>query len=102
MKKSANASEHSSQPRPGPSPMGVTGPEMEARRQGRLGAVAILKTGRTPLDIIEVAGHVVAVADAATCAATVADPRRIPSACVEGCAWCCHKTVGTSVPEVLR
>src|SRR5262249_22394644 len=25
-----------------------------------------------------------------------------PSACQEGCDWCCHLTVGTSVPEVVR
>ena len=23
-------------------------------------------------------------------------------ACKEGCDWCCHLTVGTSVPEVVR
>src|SRR5207245_9455284 len=23
-------------------------------------------------------------------------------ACQEGCAWCCHKLVGTTIPEVIR
>jgi Fe-S-cluster containining protein len=102
MKKSAKASERGSQSRTGPSPMGVTGPEMEARRQGRLGTVAILKTRRTPLHIIDLAGHAVAVADDAIRAAAIADPPRTAPACAEGCAWCCHKVVGTTVPEVLR
>jgi Fe-S-cluster containining protein len=82
--------------------MGVTGTEMEARRTGRLETLAILKTGRTPLHISEVAGQAAAVAEDAILAATMTDPPRNPSACQEGCAWCCHKVVGTTVPEVLR
>jgi hypothetical protein len=33
-------------------------------------------------------------------AARVAPPP--PSACKEGCDWCCHLTVGAGVPEVVR
>jgi Fe-S-cluster containining protein len=84
------------------SPTGVTGPEMEARRAARLSALEILRAGRTPLQVCEVAGQAVAVADAAIQVAMVADPPRTASACREGCAWCCHKVVGTTVPEVLR
>ena len=82
--------------------MGVTGTEMEARRTARLATVAILKSGRTPLHISEVAGQAVTVADDATRAALIAEPPRAPAACKEGCAWCCHKQVGTAVPEILR
>jgi Fe-S-cluster containining protein len=82
--------------------MGVTGAEMEARRAARVATVAILKTGRTPLHISEIAGQAVAVADAATRAAMITDPPRTAAACAEGCAWCCYKEVGTTVPEVLR
>ena len=75
---------------------------MEARRAGRLITLEFLKTGRTPLQVCDVAGQAVAVADAAIQSAVIADPPRAASACKEGCAWCCHKMVGTTVPEVLR
>jgi Fe-S-cluster containining protein len=83
-------------------PMGVTGKEMEARRAARLATAGILKTGRTPLHISEVAGQAVTVADDATRAAMISDPPHAPSACREGCAWCCHKQVGVAAPEILR
>jgi Fe-S-cluster containining protein len=82
--------------------MGVTGMEMEARRAARVATVAILKTGRMPLHICDVAGQAVTVADDATRAAMITEPPRAAAACKEGCAWCCYKEVGTTVPEVLR
>jgi Fe-S-cluster containining protein len=82
--------------------MGVSGTEMDARREGRLRTIAILKAGRTPLHVCEIAGQAVAVADDAIRDAVRTHPPEAASACKEGCAWCCHKVVGTSVPEVLR
>jgi Fe-S-cluster containining protein len=80
----------------------VSGPELDARRQQRLETAAILQRGRTPLAIIEIAEHGARLAETATEQAKLREPPARPSACAEGCAWCCHKKVGTSVPEVLR
>jgi Fe-S-cluster containining protein len=81
---------------------GVEGLELEARRTQRLQTVEMLRAGRTSLQVIAIAESGEAVADAATATAQARQPPRPPLACQEGCAWCCHKTVGTAVPEVER
>lgn len=79
----------------------VAGLELDARRVQRLGTVEILKRGRTPLQVIDVAERAAAVAEQAVDEAKRRDPPP-PSACKEGCDWCCYLTVGTTVPEVIR
>jgi Fe-S-cluster containining protein len=81
--------------------MGGYAQEMEARRCQRLQTVETLKAGRTPLQLIDVADSGARVAEQAVRTAKEADPPP-PSACQEGCDWCCYLTVGTSVPEVVR
>jgi Fe-S-cluster containining protein len=79
----------------------VSGLELDARRSQRLKAAELLQGGRTPLQLIEVAAQGAAVAEEAVRQATAIDPPpRL--ACKEGCDWCCHLAVGTSVPEVVR
>src|SRR5262249_29284085 len=85
--------------RTAPAPLG--GLELEARRAERLRTVEALREGRTPLTLIDIADHGTRVAEEAIGQAVRLD-RPPPSACREGCAWCCHLTVGTSVPEVIR
>jgi Fe-S-cluster containining protein len=80
----------------------VTGEDLEARRAQRLRTLAILKTGRTPMEVIQVGAAAEETAATAVAAAREREPPRRPSACVEGCAWCCHKRVGVAVPEVAR
>src|SRR4051794_3842392 len=80
----------------------VSGPELDARRTERLRSVEILQSGRTPLHLVTVAEEAVRVSEEAIRAARAKDPPRAASACQEGCAWCCHLTVGTTAPEVLR
>jgi Fe-S-cluster containining protein len=82
--------------------MGVGGPELEARRTQRLQTAELLKGRRTPLHIIESANHATKMADRAIDEALAREPPRPPLACREGCAWCCHKVVGTAAPEVFR
>ena len=79
----------------------VTGWELDARRVQRLGTVEILKRGRTPLQVIDIAERAAAVAEQAVDEAKRLSPPP-PSACKEGCDWCCYLTVGTTVPEVIR
>jgi Fe-S-cluster containining protein len=79
----------------------VSGLELDARRAQRLKAAEVLQGGRTPLQLIEVAAHATTIAEQAVRQAMEADPPP-PLACKEGCDWCCHLTVGTSVPEVVR
>ncbi len=79
----------------------VTGLEVDARRSQRVKATEVLHGGRTPLKLIAIAEQGAAVAEQAVRQAMQADPPE-PSACKEGCDWCCHLTVGTSVPEVVR
>lgn len=86
----------------GSSAMGVNGAELEARRSQRLKTVARLASGRTPLEVVAIAEDSVMVAEDAVRAAMAADRPRLPSACREGCAFCCQQTVGTAAPEVLR
>jgi len=85
--------------RGGPAP--PAGLELDARRAGRVRAVEALRGGRTPLTLLEAADHGTRIAEEAVRSAAEADPPP-PSACREGCDWCCHLTVGTSVPEVVR
>jgi Fe-S-cluster containining protein len=78
------------------------GLEFEARRGQRLKTAEILRRGRTPLQVIEVAKTAAELADQAIQTAVTRFPPRPPIACQEGCAWCCYKLVGTTVPEVFR
>jgi Fe-S-cluster containining protein len=78
------------------------GPEWDARRAQRLQTARILRGERTPLQVIEVAEQASTLADQSIQAALAQQPPRQPLACAEGCAWCCYKTVGCAVPEVLR
>jgi uncharacterized protein len=82
--------------------MGVSGAELEARRDQRLKTVALLGSGRTPLPLVAVAEEAVRGADKAVRDALTKEPPRASVACQEGCAWCCYQTVGTAAPEVLR
>jgi Fe-S-cluster containining protein len=82
-------------------PTGGYALEMEARRCQRLQTVETLKAGRTPLQLVDVADCGARVAEQAVRTAMAADPPP-PSACKEGCDWCCYLTVGTTVPEVVR
>ena len=84
-----------------PIPPFSEGPEWEARRSQRLGTTEILRTGRTPLQVIAVAEQASVIADQGMQAALIQHPPRPGLACAEGCAWCCHKVVGCAVPEVL-
>jgi Fe-S-cluster containining protein len=78
------------------------GLEFEVRRTQRLQTVEVLQNGRQPLRVIEVAEHAADLTDQAIQAAIGRSPPSRPPACREGCAWCCHKLVGTSAPEVFR
>jgi hypothetical protein len=90
--------------RPAPTrgvPAPFAGLEFDARRAQRVRTAESLRAGRTPLTLIAIAEHGTRVAEEAVRRAEQADPPP-PSACREGCDWCCHLTVGTSVPEVVR
>jgi len=84
-----------------PIPEGLSGFELDVRRRERLKTVAILQRSRTPLAVIEVSAEGTAFAEQAIVDAKKKYP---PPAldCKEGCDWCCHLTVGTSVPEIVR
>jgi Fe-S-cluster containining protein len=88
--------------RPGESPFGVTGLEMEARRSGRIATTEVLKRDRTPLAVVQIAEKASETAERALALTMATSPPAMPSACQPGCAWCCYKTVGTAAPEVLR
>jgi hypothetical protein len=79
----------------------LAGLELDARRAERVRTAEALRGGRTPLTLVAIADHAVGVADEAVRKAVRAQPPPA-SACREGCDWCCHLTVGTSVPEVVR
>jgi len=82
-------------------PDGLTAAELEARRAERLDAVETLKTGRTPLTVIEVARRAVVLAEKAVEDFKASQPP--PTfACREGCDWCCHLNVSATAAEVLR
>jgi uncharacterized protein len=76
--------------------------ELDARRVQRLRTGEILNEGRTPLQVIAIAEHAGVVAEKSIQRVLQQHPPRRPFACKEGCAWCCHKRVGTSAPEVVR
>src|SRR4051812_34616670 len=62
---------------------------------------AVQRGGRTSLTLINVANHGTQIAEEAVRQAKQVEPP--PAlACREGCDWCCHLTVGTSVAEVVR
>ena len=82
-------------------PAPLVGIEFDARRAERVRTTEALRAGRTPLTLIEIADHGARVAEEAVRRVREADPPP-PSACKEGCDWCCHLTVGTTVPEVVR
>jgi Fe-S-cluster containining protein len=79
----------------------LSGLELDARRTERLRTVEILRKGRTPLTVIEVADHASTLAEGAVRQAMAKYPPP-PAACKEGCDWCCYYVVGASVPEVVR
>jgi hypothetical protein len=66
-----------------------------------LETVEALKSGRSPLKLIEIAEHATARAEKAVADFTATSPPP-PLACREGCDWCCYLPVGTSAPEVIR
>jgi Fe-S-cluster containining protein len=77
------------------------GLELDAHRAQRLRTAEILKTGRLPLHVLQIAEEAVLVAEQAL--AKARRSHRPPAlACQEGCDWCCHLTVGTTAAEVLR
>src|SRR5437868_5439117 len=78
--------------------LGVSGAELEARRAARTATASLLTAGRTPLQVIAVAEGAARSADEAVHNAEAKDPPRAPAACREGCAWCCHQTVGVAAP----
>jgi Fe-S-cluster containining protein len=80
----------------------VAGVDLEARRAQRLHTVAVLKSGRTPLQIVDIGVYAVEYADNAVAAEAKHRPPRAPLACASGCAWCCHQRVGVAAPEVVR
>jgi hypothetical protein len=82
-------------------PAQLAGVELDARRAERVRTTEALRRGRTSLTLVEIADHGAQIAEGAVQQAVRADPPP-PSACREGCDWCCHLTVGTSVPEVVR
>lgn len=75
--------------------------ELDARRAVRLRTAEGLLSGRTPLTLIAVAADAAHLTEELTRQALRAVPP-LPSACREGCDWCCHLTVGTAAPEVAR
>jgi Fe-S-cluster containining protein len=102
MKKRANTRHAPNRRAPAPGlPAPLVGLEFDARHAERVRTAEALRGGRTPLTLIEIADHGARVAEEAVGQVVRADPPP-PSACKEGCDWCCHLTVGTSVPEVVR
>jgi Fe-S-cluster containining protein len=79
----------------------LDGREFDVRRDGRVQTAEILKTDRTPLQVIEVAERAAELAEGAIAGAKKTFPPP-PLACTEGCDWCCYLRVGTAVPEVVR
>jgi Fe-S-cluster containining protein len=75
--------------------------ERRARHSGRVRTCQALGGGRTMLSLINIADRGTRIADEALKQGMQIDPPP-PSACKEGCDWCCHLTVGTSGAEVIR
>jgi Fe-S-cluster containining protein len=85
----------------GPGPQDLGGRDLDARRAERLEAAQILRNGRTPLQVIEVAQRAAELVEQAVEGAkSDYPPPRL--ACQEGCDWCCHLRVGAAAPEVFR
>jgi hypothetical protein len=82
-------------------PEGLFGTELGARRDGRLGTIDSLKSGRTPLQLIDIADRATAQAEKTVHDFMATNPPP-PLACREGCDWCCYLRVGTAAPEVVR
>src|SRR5262249_17286877 len=80
----------------------LDGGELEARRRQRLTTRAVVEKSGTPLTALRAVEAAAELADAAIRTAAEQHPPRPPLACRAGCAWCCHKLVGTAAPEVLR
>jgi Fe-S-cluster containining protein len=75
--------------------------DWRARHSERVRTNHALSRGCTPSTLINIADCGTRIAAEALQQALQADPPPC-SACNEGCDWCCHLTVGTSVPEVVR
>jgi hypothetical protein len=75
--------------------------EWRARHTQRVRTGERLRGGRIPLALVDVADHASRLAEHAVGLAARIDPPP-PSACQEGCDWCCYLTVGAGVPEVVR
>ena len=87
---------------PSNSNFSVQAGDLEARQQARVRTAEHLKSQRTPLAVIQIVHHSEQIAADALALAEKREPRHKPSACAEGCAWCCYQQVGTAVPEVAR
>lgn len=75
--------------------------ERRARHSGRVRTCQALCGDRTVVSLLQIADRGARIADEALQqAAELEPPPRL--ACKEGCDWCCHLTVGASVPEVVR
>ena len=79
----------------------LSGLQLDARRCQRLKATQTIQESRIPLKLIEIAEHATALAEESL-RKSMHIERRPALACKEGCDWCCHLNVGTSVPEVFR
>jgi hypothetical protein len=75
--------------------------EWRARHTQRVRTGERLRVGRIPLSLVAIADHASRLAEHTVGLAARAEPPP-PSACKEGCDWCCHLTVGAGVPEVVR
>jgi Fe-S-cluster containining protein len=76
--------------------------ELDGRRLQRQKTAELLRGQRTSLQVIEAADHAANLADESIQKAIRIDPPKAGIACQVGCAWCCHKLVGTTAPEVFR
>jgi hypothetical protein len=83
----------------GPNPLADL--EWRARHTQRVRTGERLRDGRIPLALVDAADYAGRLAEHVVGLAARADPPP-PSACREGCDWCCHMTVGAGVPEVVR
>src|SRR5438132_4694492 len=81
---------------------GAEGLEWEARREQRLRTAQVLRTARTPLQVIALAQEATVRVEEGMQTTLARQPPRPPLACAEGCAWCCRKVVGCAAPEVLH
>ena len=80
----------------------TAGLEFDARRVQRLKTTAAFQGQRTPLQVLEVAEYAAKLTNESIEKAISEHPPLPRLACQVGCAWCCHKLVGTTAPEVFR